>query len=326
MNIQAATEIIEANNNFLIVTHVGPDGDAIGSTLGLLNALTENGKTADAYFHEEIPEGYLPLIPSKLKPYLFGDLPQFSKYDMIICLDFSSPDRFGKIDFSKYNSINIDHHPDNTKFASLNFLFPEAAATAVIVFNILKNSQLLRISQNTATLLLTGLITDTGGFRFQNTSPAALRSGAELLEAGADYATIINTVFFSKSANLAKMEAEIVCYHLKTDCNGRFAWFFLSDELLDSFDIIEKDTEGLIDIIRSIKEFDVVAILKEKDNGFRISLRSKHREYSVGSVARKLNGGGHELAAGGFIPAETLEEAEKILIQEIASLLKISYP
>jgi phosphoesterase RecJ-like protein len=322
LNTETVADIIKNNDNFLIITHVGPDGDAIGSTLGLFNALLENGKKADAYFHEEIPSGYLPLIPENLKPYLHGDLPQFSKYDMILCLDFSSPERFGKVDLSKYNSVNIDHHPDNTKFAEQNFVFPEAAATAVIIFDILKNlSPDLRISQNTATLLLTGLITDTGGFRFQNTSPAALRSGAELLEAGADYSEIINTIFFSKSANLAKMEAEIICYHMKTACGGRFAWFFLSDELLDSFDIIEKDTEGLIDLIRSIKEFDIVAILKEKDNGFRISLRSKQKQYSVGSVARKLNGGGHDLAAGGFIPAETLEEAEDILIQEISNLI-----
>jgi len=324
LNIQTVTDIIEKNDNFLIVTHVGPDGDAIGSTLGLFNALLENGKKVDAYFHEEIPAGYLPLIPENLKAYIYGDLPQFSKYDIILCLDFSSPDRFGKIDFSKYNSVNIDHHPDNTKFATHNFVSPESAATAVIVFNILKNSSHLRVSQNTATLLLTGLITDTGGFRFQNTSPDALRTGAELLEANADYSEIINSMFFSKSANLAKMEAEIICYHLKTACKGRFAWFFLSDELLDSFSIIEKDTEGLIDLIRSIKEFDIVAILKQKDGGFRISLRSKHKQYSVGSVARKLNGGGHELAAGGFIPAETLEEAEEILIQEISLLLNKS--
>ena len=323
MNIQPITEIIENNDNFLIVTHVGPDGDAIGSTLGLFNTLLENGKQADAYFHETIPEGYLPLIPDNLKPYISGDMPEFSKYDMILCLDFSSSERFGKIDFSKYNSVNIDHHPDNTKFAKQNFVFPEAAATAVIIYEILKASEKLRFSQKSATLLLTGLITDTGGFRFQNTSPAALRSGAELLEAGADYSLIINSMFFAKSANLAKMEAEIICYHLKTACNGRFAWFFLSEELLDSFGIDEKDTEGLIDLIRSIKEFDIVAILKQKDGGFRISLRSKHKQYSVGSVARKLNGGGHDLAAGGFIPTETLEEAEDILAKEISELLSI---
>ena len=320
MNILPITGIIENNDNFLIVTHVGPDGDAIGSTLGLLNTLLENEKKVDAYFHETIPEAYLPLIPNNLKPYLTGDLPELSKYDMILCLDFSSSERFGKIDFSQYNSVNIDHHPDNTKFAKQNFVFPEAAATAVIIYEILKASDKLRLSQKSATLLLTGLITDTGGFRFQNTSPAALRSGAELLEAGADYSLIINSMFFAKSANLAKMEAEIICYHLKTGCNGRFAWFFLSEELLDSFNIDEKDTEGLIDLIRSIKEFEIVAILKQKEGGFRISLRSKHKQYSVGSVARKLNGGGHDLAAGGFIPSETLEEAEAILEEEISKL------
>ena len=321
MNTQPVAKLIEESDNSLIVTHVGPDGDAIGSTLGLFNALLENGKRVDAYFHETVPASYLPLIPDNLKPYITGDMPDFSSYDTILCLDFSASERFGKIDFTNYNSVNIDHHPDNTKFANQNFVFPEAAATAVIIYDILKTSDILSVSSETATLLLTGLITDTGGFRFQNTSPAALRAGAELLEAGADYSLIINSMFFSKSANLAKMEAEIICYHLKTACNGRFAWFFLSDDLLDSFGIDEKDTEGLIDLIRSIKEFEIVAILKQKEGGFRISLRSKNENYSVGSVARKLNGGGHDLAAGGFIPVDTLEEAEDILVEEIDSLL-----
>jgi phosphoesterase RecJ-like protein len=246
-------------------------------------------------------------------------MPNLSNYDIIICLDFSNPERFGKVDFSLYNSVNIDHHPDNNKFAKQNFVFPDAAATAEIIFKILKDSN-LRISQNTATLLLTGLIMDTGGFRFQNTSPAALRSGAELLEAGADYSEIINSMFFSKPANLAKMEAEIISYHLKTGCDGRFGWFYLSEDLLDSFDIDETDTEGLIDLIRSIKDFEIVAILRQKQGGYRISLRSKHSRYSVGKVARKLNGGGHELAAGGFIPSDTIEEAESILEKEIQIL------
>jgi len=321
LNTKPISEIVERNDNFLLITHSGPDGDAVGSTLGLFNALIENGKKVDSFFHEILPESYSPLIPENLKQYLKKDFPDFSKYDMILCLDFSNPERFGKIDFTLYNSVNIDHHPDNTKFAKQNYVFPDAAATAVIIFDILKNSN-LKISPDTATLLLTGLIMDTGGFRFQNTSPGALRYGAELLEAGADYTNIINSMFFSKPADLAKMEAEIISYHLKTGCNGRFAWFFLSEELLDSFDIIEKDTEGLIDLIRSIKGFEIVAIMRQKGNGFRISLRSKHAQYSVGQVARKLNGGGHELAAGGFIPVETLEEAEEILEQEIEELFE----
>ena len=315
------SKILSENDDFLIITHVGPDGDAIGSTLGLLNALLENGKKAEAYFHDAIPDGYLPLIPDKLQ-YLTGDNPNFSKYGMIICLDFSSPERFGKIDLKKYNSINIDHHPDNSEFALQNFVYPTAAATASIIYSILKNRTDWQLSTETATLLLTGIVTDTGGFRFDNTSPSTLRSAAQLLEEGAEYSKIVKTIFFSKSANLAKMEAEIISYHLKTACNNKFAWFYLSEDLLDSFHIDEKDTEGLIDVIRSIKEYEVVAILKQKENGYRISLRSKNNRYSVGYVARRLNGGGHELAAGGFIPSESLDEAENILINEITALFQ----
>lgn len=319
MKIGEVANLIAERDNFLLITHQGPDGDAIGSTLGMLSVLRDNGKQAAAYFHEPLPDNYsgLPEID-----FITDKLPYLGEYDNILCLDFSNPKRFGDVDLASYNTINIDHHPDNSRFAKANFVFPRAAATAEIVFNISKRIPDWEISKTSATFLMTGIIMDTGGFRFDNTSPAVLKCAAELLSLGADYSNIIRMMFFSKPENFAKMEADIVSHHLQTACEGAYAWFYLSDELLDNYEISEKDTESLIDLIRAIKGFEIVAIFRKKDAGFRFSLRSKNKKYSVGKIARLLNGGGHELAAGGLIQADSIDEAEQIMLEHVKAELK----
>ena len=318
MSIGEIAGIIAERDNYLLITHTGPDGDAIGSTLGLLSALRENGKKAEAYFHKPLPENYKGLPQHE---FLCETLPYLDNYDNVLCLDFSNQKRFGDVDLSAFNTINIDHHPDNSRFAKENFVFPRAAATAEIVFNILQEIPDWKISKDTATLLMTGIIMDTGGFRFDNTTPAVLTCASKLLTMGADYSNIIKAMFFSKPVDFAKMEADILLHHLETACDAQYAWFYLSDELLHAYDVKEKDTEGLIDIIRAIKGFEIVAIFKKKDEGFRFSLRSKNKKYSVGQIARQLNGGGHELAAGGMIKANSIDEAEKVMLEYVKEIL-----
>jgi phosphoesterase RecJ-like protein len=314
MNVKQVANIFQERDNFLIITHQRPDGDAIGSTLGLLEALRENGKKADAFFHEELPCAYLELIST---PYLIEKLPCLGDYDNIICLDFSNPKRFGDVDLSAFNTINIDHHPDNSRFGKDNFIYPRAAATAEIIFNIVNSIKTWNINIKAATYMLMGVIMDTGGLRFDNTSASVLTCAAELLKAGAEHSRIVNSLFYSKPKNIAEMEADIVLHHLQSEFNGKFAWFYMSDELLDSYGVSEKDTEGLIDVLRELKGVEIAAIFRKKDEGFRFSLRSKNKKYSVGAIARALNGGGHELAAGGFIQTAYIDEAEKIMMDYV---------
>lgn len=319
MKIGEVANLILENDNFLLITHQGPDGDAIGSNLGLLSALLDNGKKAEAYFHEPLPDNYqgLPEID-----FITDKLPYLGQYDCILCLDFSNPKRFGDINLASYNTVNIDHHPDNTRFARENYVNHRAAATAEIIFDLIKQIPDWQISKRTATFLMTGIVMDTGGFRFDNTSPSVLKCAAELLELGAEYSNIIKMMFFSKPENFAKMEADIILHHLQTACDGAYAWFYLSDQMLKDYEIEEKDTEGLIDLIRAIKGFEIVAIFRRKDQGFRFSLRSKNKKYSVGKIARTLNGGGHELAAGGMITTTSIDEAEKIMLEHVKEELR----
>ena len=314
MKVEKVAKILQKRDNFLIITHQRPDGDAIGSALGLMETLRINGKNADAFFHDELPNAYLPLINT---PYIIEDLPCLSDYDNIICLDFSNPKRFGDVDLSAFNTINIDHHPDNSRFGKENFIFPRAAATAEIIFNIVNSINTWQINTQAATYMLMGILMDTGGLRFDNTSASVLTCAADLLKAGAEHNLIINSLFYSKPKNIAEMEADIILHHLQDAFEGKFAWFYMSDELLDSYGVSEKDTEGLIDVLRELKGVEIAAIFRKKDEGFRFSLRSKNTKYSVGTIARALNGGGHELAAGGFIPTAYIDEAEKIMMDYV---------
>jgi len=166
-----------------------------------------------------------------------------------------------------------------------------------------------------------GMIMDTGGFRFDNTKASTLKTASELMSAGADYSRLINSLFFSQPLNFVRMEGELISKNLRTAFSGKYAWAYLSDEMLKEFGVEKKDTESLIDLLRQIQGVEIAAILYRKDDGFKISLRSKNKEYSVGKVARSLNGGGHELAAGGFIRAADVSEAEKILLDRIGELL-----
>ena len=322
MDVGPLSEMLVEGNDFLLLTHVNPDGDAIGTTLGLAHILKDNGKRVTAYLHSTLPEAY-ETFAGNIQT-IIGDLPPLHSFATIVCLDFSSPNRFGDLPFHELPSINIDHHVDNQNFCKDNFVFPAAAATAEIIFHAARGVRHWRISPNAATLLLLGLIMDTGRFQFHNTTPAALRAAAELIELGANHAEIITAMFLSKPLNMAKMEAEIICDHLKTAHNGRFAWFHLQDDTISQFKVNPNETEHLIDRIREIKGFEIVAIIRdtEEKGKFRVSLRSRNPNTPVGPVARRLGGGGHDLAAGCSINAETIETAEQKLLAEIAQALE----
>ena len=220
--------------------------------------------------------------------------------------------------------MNIDHHPDNKLFCKLNLINPESAATAEILFWALNDSGKMRILQGAATALLIGIVMDTGGFRFDNTKPSTFNAASGLLALGADYPRIINAMFFSQPLNFIRMEAELVLKHLKTACSGHYAWVYLNDEILETYGVGKKDTEMLIDAIRQIEGVEIAVVFYKKDDGFKISMRSKNKKYSVAKIARVLNGGGHELAAGGFIKTDKISEAENTVLSHVSRMLEES--
>ena len=312
------------NDNFLIVTHERPDGDALGSSFALLNIFKENGKNADLLIPEELPENYLDFVPRDYRTYL--DQYERSNFNWCLSLDNTDLERAAvglrcKLADLKLPIINIDHHPDNRCFGKINLIMPEAAATAEIIFRIVRELPQWKISPKSATLLLMGIVMDTGGFRFDNTSAAVLEIAAELLRLKADHHGIIKNMFFSKHLPYVQFEAELMTQHLKVNQSGRFGWIYVPESLIERYGINMKNSEGLIEGLRSISGMDIVALLQRRDDGFKISLRSKDARYPVGKIARLLNGGGHELAAGCMIKTDNVETAENILLSHVERVL-----
>lgn len=317
-------EFFANNDNFLIVTHERPDGDALGSSFGLFSLLKENGKTAEVLLPEPLPERYLDFVPhtyrTSIAPY------ERTEFNWCVSLDNTEIERGAvgvrqRMDDFKLPIVNIDHHPDNRLFGKKNLVMPQAAATAEIIFRIAKAIPGWKISANTATLLLMGIVMDTGGFRFDNTSAEVLEIAAALIRLKANHHKIITSMFFSKHLPYMQFEAELLTNHLRQDKSGRFAWISIPDQLIARYQIDMRNSEGLIEILRAIAGIEIVALLQRKDDGFKISLRSKDARFSVGKIARQLNGGGHELAAGCLIKTDNQEVAEKILLAQVERIL-----
>ncbi len=301
----------------LLTTHLRPDGDAMGSLCGLMLILRDRGFSVDAVCPEAIPDYERQFLPAD--GLLDESAVKLADYDLLIALDASRRDRISAQFAASGEKLPmpmlvIDHHPDNPKYGDWDCIVPDAAATAEAVAQFVFEAG-WRILPEAATHLLIGILTDSGSFRFRNTTPSTLRTAARLMEAGGDYDRVINACFFSKPENMARFEADLLCNHLKKACEGRFLYAFMSPELLQKYRIDLRNTEQVIEIIRAIEGPTVVATFRVEAGGFKCSLRSKDPQYSVGRIARGIGGGGHELAAGCTIAVPTFEEAEKILLQ-----------
>ncbi len=312
------------NDDFLVVAHKNPDGDTIGSTCALLEILKDAGKRASAVFVEEIADKYRKIVTQK---YHVGADPDTSGHKAVICVDMTSPDRSGLSDrtlerIARLPLLNIDHHPDNQVFGTVNIVDPEAAAVGEILYSAFAGSYSWRISPAAATALMLSIVLDTGAFRYVNNSGANVFStAAALLKLKADYRTIIDEIYYSVPLNFMKFQSEILIKHLRTAFEGKFAWASFGEDTLAKFAISKKDTEELIDTFKSIKGVEIAALLYRTGDGVRLSLRSQNQKYSVGKIARKLCGGGHELAAGAFMKGASLDEAEKVLLDEVRRIL-----
>ena len=315
---------ILAAHKVLIMTHVRPDGDALGSTFGMREFLRSCGIDADVLLPGGMPKRYEALCPAGLAAVMPDEL---SGYDLIITQDCANSERLGCGEaltlevLKQHNIINIDHHHKNSLDIADSWVDDIAASTCTMVAEILLASG-KKITPECATYLLSGMMTDTGCFCFANTDGRALRAAAAMTDCGADVEKISNALFFSKELNQLQFESELVTTCLKTACNGRFAYIFISETLLQKYNFDLKEDEGLIDIVRAVKGADVAMLSHRRMDGFRISMRSKDKNYPVGPIARKFGGGGHEMAAGCTLDVPEFADAEQLIIAEVAQLFK----
>lgn len=324
--LQSAVDLIQSANRFLIVPHLHPDGDALGSALALYHALRSMGKPEVVVAcHDSTPEIYQ-FLPGADQ--ILHDLHPKEPYEVAIVVDMSQLSRAGKFEPIVRHAeriLQIDHHVKMERFAHVSLVNPKAGATAEEVYRLIRALK-VPLTPEIATCLLTGIVTDTFSFKFPNTTPRTLRIAARLQEAGADLSQINEQVFETRSFSAVKLLG-LALATLKRTEDGMIAWATIPRSSFAEAGAHEEETEGIVNFVRSVVGVQVAMLLRETPHGkVRVSLRSRGL-VNVAEIANHFGGGGHENAAGCTIEG-SLEYAETVLLQEIrrwmASLMSTS--
>lgn len=306
---------LEKSRNVVIASHVRPDGDAIGSLLGLGLALRDAGKSVQMVLVDGVPSSFRHLEGSDLivrEP--------AGEHDTFITVDSADFRRVGK-SFENFGQpdINIDHHKTNENFGKLNLIEPEEVATAAILARYLPVWG-YRISQPIAAALLTGIVTDTLGFRTSNTNPSALRLCAMLMETGVDLAQLYMKALVRKTFPAARYWGTGLS-RLEQQNGIVWATLTLNDRKLSGY--TGNDDADLINVISAIEGNKVGMIFVEQsDNHVKISWRALAPGIDVSRVAKHFQGGGHAAAAGADIPGR-LNEIQPLVLKTTYEMLSI---
>jgi bifunctional oligoribonuclease and PAP phosphatase NrnA len=318
---------LRSADKLIVVTHENPDGDALGSLIAMQDILTAQGRDSLMF----IDESELPL-PQEYRFFELSGLVQSPPEDLdertIVFLDCGNLERNPAEAFRRPGAhiVNIDHHHDNTRFGTVNYVLPGASCTAEIVWDLMYGLG-VEATVNIAEALYVGLITDTGRFMYENTGPRAHEMAADLIRHGVDVHEIYRRVYegvpYGKLALLARGLAKVARYD-----GGR-----LTVTELDAHDFAqsgaeESYSEGVIDFLRAVEGTLVAALIRERisadgDNGGRarkVSLRASDERVDVSAIARAQGGGGHRQAAG-FSTSMDWDEVVAFLREEVAQQL-----
>ncbi|HVS02820.1 MAG TPA: bifunctional oligoribonuclease/PAP phosphatase NrnA [Thermoanaerobaculia bacterium] len=312
---------IRDGNRFLLTSHLSPDGDAIGSELGLARVLRKLGKSAVVWNRDATPGIYEPL-PGSHRIHAGEEPPAgFPEvFDAVIALECPTLDRSGlEGRLGDLPVINIDHHLGNQHHGAINWVDTAAPAVGEMIHR-LAHGLKLALDAETATCLYLTLVTDTGGFRFSNATPEAFEAAAELVREGAEPETVARWLYESRPAGSLRLLCEML-QTLELHDGGRIASVVIRRDALQRAGATPADTEGLVDYPRSIAGVDAVALLRETEEGrLKVSLRSRG-EVDVEQVARRHGGGGHHNAAG-FTADGPLEELRGQVVGELREVLE----
>jgi phosphoesterase RecJ-like protein len=308
------------HERFAILSHVRPDGDALGSQLALALALQQLGKDVRVWNEDGMLEKYsfLPRAELLTKPPAAGQ-----DVDVAIALDTAIQNRLGtalEAIRSAKTWINIDHHPSNPAYGDLVYVDPTSPATGQILFELMK-SERLPMNREIAENLYVAVSTDTGSFQYPNTTARTFEIAAELVRTGIDVGRISQQLY----ENYPRRRIELLRELLRTmrfEGGGRVASFSLSLKTAAKLGVLPEDNEGLIDHIRAIRGVIVAVFFEELAEGkVRVSMRSKSEAVDVCAICQKFGGGGHTLAAGARVRG-TLAEVEQRILEAICDVVK----
>ncbi len=309
--IDRIIESIRECRTFCVAGHIRPDGDCVGSQLGLTLALRNEGKKVWCWNEDRIPEKYDFLdgdgIIQKPKPGL--------KFDCVIATDAASFERLGSVGRCVAHRkllINIDHHQSNTRYGDLNWVSAREPSTGELIFRLLKVAK-WPITKRIADSLFTAVSTDTGSFQYPTTRPGTYHVAGELVRRGADLEKICDEVYQSYPLSRVRLLRHIYS-HFRLAHDDQIAYVWLRQADFARAGSESDDTEGLIDHIRAIAPVVVACVFEEIEPELtRISLRSKSEKVNVNEVAAQFGGGGHPAAAGARIPGSPLSVQRRVI-------------
>ncbi len=305
-------QAIRAGHRFVVTSHINPDGDAVGSAIGLARVLRSMGKGAMLWLRDECPALYLPLPGSdgirtgEEPPAKFPET-----FDGAIVLECPSLDRTGLAEpLAELPILNVDHHLGNEHYGKVNWIDTAAPSVGEMIFRLAKGLNVTP-DRDTATSLYLTLVTDTGGFRFANATPEAFQAAAELVRGGAQPQRVAQWLYESRPEGSMRLLGEMLAT-LKLHGEGRVATVILDAAMFERAAAAPSDTEGLIDYPRSIAGVETAALIRELEDGkLKVSLRSRG-EVDIQKLALKHGGGGHRNAAGYTAEGEIEEVREKV--------------
>ena len=313
-------ERIEMAKTICILGHQTPDGDCIGSTLAIYNYIKNkygDTKIVKPYL-DEFSKKYL-ILPNADK--ISDDLKDATKFDLAIIVDCSNIDRLK--DFKRYfeeakDSIVFDHHENNDVPAKVSVVNSESIATCEVLYPFLDKEY---VDKNVATCLYVGLATDSGIFRYKETSSKTFLLAAELIKYGFDFTKLLDTIVFDNTINQRKAQG-IAFERLKLICKGQVSFSYLLQSDLDELNIKKNDIDNVIVYLREIENIKVAAFAYPVGvNTYKFSLRSKLDDLNVAEFAKDHEGGGHILAAGCLYHGN-IEEIGKIFEKDMAEFIE----
>lgn len=318
-------ELIDQNQTFVLTTHVNPDGDAIGSEITMANYLKYLGKDVYIINNSPTPANYEFLDPNK-EIIVYDEENHFdllSSADIYLILDISDWERLRKIgeiiQHSGVPKICIDHHHITRKFADIDIIYEQASSTGELVYDFLEKVN-FPINGHSATALYTCILTDTGSFRFSNTSEKTHKMAAELIKTGVNAKEVYSLVYEQNSRTKMALMGDALS-SLNFECDGQLAWFTLTQEMFKKHNASHWDTEGFPEIPRTIVGVEVSLMFTElSDDKVKVSLRSKGK-IVIGNIAEKLGGGGHNFAAGALV-RKCLSETIPMVLDETKNLVE----
>ena len=315
---QAFLALVERHRRFLLTTHINPDGDGIGSEVALALWLTGRGKSARILNDALVPPQFLFLTGEVAIEAWEQELAEtrFAEADVLVVLDTSNRQRIGRVaqtlERSTLPVAVVDHHVSHARgFGQVNVIEPEASATGEILYELLRESG-SALTMPIAEALYVALMTDTGSFRYSNTDSHAHRMAAELLTHGLDPQRLNRLVHAHASAGRIRFFGEVLA-RLELEGDGRLVILEAAAEQFRRHGLVGADTDGLVDMPRSIAGVDLVALFSEAEPGkVKVSLRSTGR-VAIDQIAARHGGGGHLHAAGVLLRGSLADARERIL-------------